>query len=257
MGATGFYFFGRFIAYYGLAIVIGIAVAALLAYIRIKALGLNGTDFIILCSVSLLFAIAGAKLLYIVVSIDTIDFKRLLEPKYLAAVMSGGFVFYGGLLGAVPALWLCKHKLKIDIEKYIPPCFGCFPIAHGFGRIGCFLVGCCYGIPYSGPLAVTYRYSLFAPNGTPLFPVQLTEAVFEIIIGLVLYLFCKRVSAASVVTLYILMYAPLRFVLEFLRYDTNRGVVLGVSTSQIISAALFLSAIIYIFTQRRKRHIIQ
>ena len=103
MGTPGFYVLGHFIAYYGLMIAFGIAVAAFLAYIKIRRYGLNGTDFIILCSVSLLFALLGAKLMYVIVSINTLDFSRLKDPAYLAAVMSGGFVFYGGVLGAIPA----------------------------------------------------------------------------------------------------------------------------------------------------------
>jgi phosphatidylglycerol:prolipoprotein diacylglycerol transferase len=252
MGTPGFYVLGHFIAYYGLMIAFGIAVAAFLAYIKIRRYGLNGTDFIILCSVSLLFALLGAKLMYVIVSINTLDFSRLKDPAYLAAVMSGGFVFYGGVLGAIPAFWLCRHKFKIAIEKYIPHCFGCFPIAHGFGRVGCFLVGCCYGVPYDGPAAVTYSHSLFAPNGIPLFPVQLAEAGAEIIIGIMLYLFCGKMRASSVITLYIAMYTPLRFGLEFLRYDTERGGIFGISTSQLISIALFLAALLFILIQRRQ-----
>ena len=53
---------------------------------------------------------------------------------------------------------------------------------YAIGKIGCFLVGCCYGIKYSGIFSVVYNYSLHAPVGVSLFPIQLVESIVFLLI---------------------------------------------------------------------------
>lgn len=241
MGKLGFVFLDHFIAYYGLMIVIGILVNMPIAYIQMKRFQLDINDFIIICSILGFFGIVGAKILYFLVSWKNIDFYRLNDFSYLNSLMSGGFVFLGGIIGILPAMILCHKKLHIYLQPYIQACMGCIPIGHAFGRIGCFLVGCCYGVPYNGVLAITYIDSLFAPNGIPLFPVQLVEAVIEFILGICLLVFSKKLNKYSSLLIYLLAYSLVRFLLEFLRYDKARGIIAGISTSQILSLLLFIS----------------
>ena len=144
MGSLGFYSFGHFIAYYGLMIVIGIMVSSVFAAIQVKRFGLSMNDLIILVSVCGLCGIMGAKVLYIIVSFQKIDITRLNELPYLTSIMNGGFVFLGGVIGVLPALIFCRAKLQIPVQPYIQSCMGCLPVAHAFGRVGCFLVGCCF-----------------------------------------------------------------------------------------------------------------
>ena len=110
MGALGFNLFSRFVPYYGFMIVIGIMAAAGIAYVQVKRFHLDWNDFVILSAMSGLFGMAGAKILYLLVSIHTIDFARLNDLSYIGMLMSGGFVFYGGFLGIFPALYFCRKK---------------------------------------------------------------------------------------------------------------------------------------------------
>lgn len=238
MGKIGFYFGNYYIAYYGLMIVVGILVSFLVGFFQIKRYHLVLNDFVIICSVCGLSGIVGAKVLYLVVSFDSIDVSRLLDIDYLGEIMRGGFVFLGGVIGAFPALLFCKKKLHIPISIYIQSCIGCLPIAHAFGRVGCFLVGCCYGVPYNGPFSVTYTESFFAPNQIPLFPVQMAEAILEMSIGIGLIVFSSKLKGTMGLWIYLILYSCIRFLLEFVRYDEARGSLAGISTSQILSILL-------------------
>lgn len=231
------------ISWYGLFIVLGVISASALGYVLVRRNSLHFDDFIqIACFVGL-GAMIGSKLLYLIVSWKEIDFSRLTEPDYLNALMGGGFVFYGGLLGGLLGVYLCGRLLHIRVIDHACAAIAVIPLAHGFGRIGCALVGCCYGIPYDGPGAVVYKVSAAAPVGVPLFPVQAAEAAGNFLIAAALCIYgemCRRKGKRNAgVQLYLVLYAVLRFFLEFVRYDdSERGIFLGISTSQWISIAV-------------------
>ena len=88
-------------------------------------------------------------------------------------------------------------------------------------------------------LGIAFTHSLSAPNGIPYFPVQLLEAACEAIIFLfVLRLSLRAAGQGRALWLYLCLYAPARFLLEFLRADTIRGIWFGLSTSQWVSVVL-------------------
>lgn len=257
MGNTGFWILNHFIAYYGLMISIGLLIACLIAYMQIRKYGLNWNDFVLLASISGLGIIIGAKILYLVISIHIIDFERLNEFAYFNSLMSGGFVFYGGVIGGLLSLYLCQKILKIDIGLYLQYCTVCIPVAHGFGRIGCFLVGCCYGIPYNGLLSIAYRHSLYAPNNTSVFPVQLIEAFGDFVIGIALLLpISKKWDGTTKFSFYIFMYTTMRFALEFFRGDFNRGYIGVLSLSQCISIILLSTSFgMFVLNYKRRKEL--
>ena len=162
--------------------------------------------------------------------------------------MRGGFVFYGGLAGGILGLMVCKKICRISVWKYAETYIPCLPLVHAFGRIGCALTGCCYGIPYDGIGAIVYHHSIIAPNNTTLFPIQVVEAGADllIVVSLLVYIFKKRKSQQNSILLYCTLYASVRFVLEFLRYDLDRGQFLWFSTSQWISLAVIGLSLIHI-----------
>lgn len=251
MGKLGFYLLGHFVAYYGLMMAAGILVNIPIAYIQIRQFRLSADDFIIICGFSGLSGIIGAKFLYLVVSFRQINFSELTELSYISSLMNGGFVFLGGIIGVLLAVVFCGKKLHISVQPYIQSCMGCLAIGHTFGRIGCFLVGCCYGVPYTGWFSVTYTDSPFAPCGIGLFPVQLVEAGIEFILGALLLAFSKKLIRYSALFLYLTVYSLSRFFLEFLRYDEVRGQVMCISTSQFL--CIFLAAFSSFFLFKGKR----
>ena len=196
--------------------------------------------------------LVGAKLLYIIVSVDDywLEDKSLKENmRYWAAVlMSGGLVFYGGLIGAfLGALRYCKH-FKIDFRESMHIVIPTVPLFHAFGRVGCFMAGCCHGIEHDGIFAVTFTNSPAAPNGVPLLPVQLFEAMGNLALAVVLTVLFLRNAGISLGGFYLVCYGVMRFMLEFFRGDDIRGSVLALSTSQWISLlvlAVGITLIVY------------
>lgn len=196
-------------------------------------------------------AIFGAKTLYIIVNAENIIHGirqgEITFVHALAGVMRGGFVFYGGLFGALIFAILSAKFFMIDIPSTLSTLIPCMPLAHAFGRVGCHFVGCCYGIESSIGCSIVYHSSQYAPNGIRLFPVQLTEAVGDIIIFIILvFLGLKRdKSGIDIVFSYMGMYAILRFCLEFVRGDEERGFIGKLSISQWISVVIIAISIQY------------
>lgn len=237
-----FYFniFGRLISGYSLMILCGLVLINVLAALLMKKYKLNIYDFIIMEAYILLGAMLGAKLLYLWVSRGMIDWSRMTEPAYFTAIMTGGFVFYGGLIGAAITGFLGCKLHKIDFMAYMRRFIFLVPLAHGFGRLGCFMAGCCYGMPYDGVFAVEFPVNSAAPAGVSLFPVQLFEAILLWTLAAVIYFILRKKEGNGGIVLYIAGYSVIRFITEFLRYDADRGKWLWFSTSQWISIFLVL-----------------
>lgn len=245
------------IPYYGLLIVLGVLTGGIAGYIQARVCGLDVNDFMTLTGCVGIGAMVGAKILYIIVSLPQIDFSRITEPEYFTSIMNGGFIFYGGLLGGLVGALVCSRIFKFDVIVYMKIEIPVIPLAHAFGRIGCLAAGCCYGIPYDGPGAVVYNNSRIAPSGVSLFPVQGVEAFLELCLALILFLYINTQDKKHLksVEIYLISYAVIRFILEFLRYDdSERGIIEGVSVSQWISILIIVCVIfvrIYIHRSRK------
>lgn len=248
--------FGILIPLYGLMIVTGVCIGAAAGIYLVKKNHLSTDDFILGAAYTAIGGFVGAKLLYLWVSRDLIQWGRIFEFEYFRLLMTGGFVFYGGLAGGLTGLWLSGRIHRISVKDYLYVCIPLLPFIHGFGRIGCGLVGCCYGIPYNGPMAIQYTESAAAPLNVPLFPVQYLEAGINILLAILLF-FRVRKTGVDVrnLLLYLITYSALRFALEFLRFDKHeRGVYGGISTSQWISAAVLLvSAVLFVYDKRNQK----
>jgi phosphatidylglycerol:prolipoprotein diacylglycerol transferase len=169
-------------------------------------------------------------------------------------------VFYGGLILAVlVSLWyLQRHKLPLwSMCDIFAPAIA---LGHVVGRLGCFFAGCCYGRPTSLPWGVTFHDPFAAsyvgtPLGVSLHPTQLYEAGAELLILGVLLVTEKRGRSFPGRTFwaYMLLYGISRFVIEFFRGD-ERGMILGLSTSQFISVVLVpLSLAMLVWLKRQSQ----
>lgn len=244
-------FFGRSIPCYGLMISSGVFLGNLFMWFSIRKKGQSMTEMILLEAYALLGAIVGSKLLYFLTAWKSIEWSCFLEWKYFLYLMQAGFVFYGALLGGGLAFYAAGRFHKIPAMDYLRSHIAAIPFMHGIGRIGCFLAGCCYGIPWKGRLAVVFPEHSFAPSGIPLFPVQLVESVFLLLISGSIFLICRWRPKTDGVGLYLIFYSILRFILEFFRGDTIRGSLWGVSTSQWLSIPMLLLGLWLLFRSQR------
>ena len=248
---------GRAVPVYGLIGVSGICLAMAYALFSCRKFGLDRDDTAYIFVFGALGAAAGAKILYLFVStgdiISDIQSDEMSLELVVNKYISGGMVFYGGLIGALLLAGYAAGRYGKEITDFFPVLIPGFALAHGIARIGCLLVGCCYGIEADLLFSITYHSSHIAPNDVPLLPVQAIEAVMEIVIFVVLVYAAKRAERKiSVLWAYILMYAPVRFCLEFLRGDEARGGLLMLSVSQWISIILVAAVLVHIYISGRQ-----
>ena len=227
---------------YGLMIGLGFLLGITLASRRAKKEGIDPERILDMGVYLLLAAIVGSRLLYVLTTLP--EFAG--NPLDVFAIWKGGLVFYGGLLAAVPTgIWYVrKHNLPVwQTADIMAPSIA---LAHAFGRLGCFFAGCCYGAPCTGPACITFTdvHSL-APLGIPLVPTQLMESGGEFLIFALLLLTVRfKRFDGQIFGLYLVLYAVLRFIMEFFRGDAVRGLYFNglVSTSQIIAVLIIIAA---------------
>lgn len=173
----------------------------------------------------------------------------------ISAINSSGIVFIGGLIGYMVNLFiLCKIKRESFLVASDIASIG-IPLFHSFGRIGCFLSGCCYGKLSDSKLAIPYRiYSqdIYMKR----IPVQIYESIFEFLMFILMYFLFrnmerKNINNKNLISIYILLYGIWRFFIEFYRGDEVRYVVKGISITQII---IVISIIIITLSTRRKNY---
>lgn len=168
-----------------------------------------------------------------------------------------GFVFYGSFIFAVPTMLWFFSRYRLDTMKMLDVMAITTCLVHIFGRIGCFLAGCCHGEPTENFLAVTFTDSrcLADPKGVPLHPTQLYEAGFitVVLLGL-LWLRKRKTFDGQMFICYLMLYAVGRFIIEYYRGDVERGLLFDglMSHSQLIAVVIFtVAAIAYLYFSRR------
>lgn len=216
----------------------------------------------------------GARLMYVIVQIlmDTADGRHFrADPIAIFRIWEGGLVMYGGLIGAIGCgMWAARRMQVRAVHALDLGLVGGF-VGQAIGRVGCLLVGDDYGkvVPErfaSLPFPITLRVpdplppeSLFGAEnaGKLLWATQPLMMIKALLIAYIGWQILKRRRYAGQVSLWIiLMYAVLRSAVELLRGDGVRGVWFGgtVSTSQIVSAAMFLFAATLLVLNRNTRN---
>lgn len=176
-------------------------------------------------------------------------------------VTGNGFVFYGSFLFAIPTMLWFFHKHKLHTYRMLDVMAVTTCLVHMFGRVGCFMAGCCYGKPTDSVFAVEFSDpACYAdPINTPLHPTQLYEAFYIFLVMLfLLYLRERRKFYGQLFLVYLFLYGVGRIILEFFRGDESRGFVINkiLSHSQFI-ALLILMIVIIIYTRWSKQHLVE
>lgn len=226
---------------YGLMIGLGVLAALILGDYRSKKFGLVADHIYGMTFWAVILGFLSAKILYIITR-----WSEFIENPF--SFLSGsGFVVYGGIIGgAITIYGFCRLK-KIDLLSYLDLMIPSVALAQAFGRIGCFLAGCCYGRETDSCIGVVFTHSDFAPNGVKLLPTQLIMSAGDLIIMSILLIYAsKRPQKGRVSALYLMLYSVGRFVVEFLRND-DRGNVGGLSTSQFIAIFILIFGVISYF----------
>lgn len=177
----------------------------------------------------------------------------------LGTLFQGG-VFYGGFAGAVGMVIFLCWKRRLDAQSLGDVLAAPLALGHAFGRIGCFLAGCCFGSPCTAPWAVRYTDPESMPMQSgilPLFglhPVQIYEALGNLALaGMALWMLRRRRFSGQVIWTYVAAYGALRFTVEHWRGDA-RGMIGPFATSQAVGlAAIVLGLSMLAWQARRAR----
>ncbi len=223
---------------YGLMIGIGIVLAFIAGTYLAKKKGIDADELFNLTTISVIGGFACAKVLFCIVEWDSF------VKNPLGTLGSSGFVVYGGIIGGILLCALyCKMK-KLPFWKYFDTVLPAVAIAQGFGRIGCFLAGCCYGRETDSFVGIAFHNSKFAPNDVKLIPTQLFSSAGCFIMAAVLFAYSRKERKdARTGALYLIIYSIGRSVIEYFRND-YRGAIGILSTSQFISIFILIAGII-------------
>lgn len=233
---------------YGLMIAVGFLAALFLSEYWAKKKGLDGDILYGILVCAIVGGIVGCKLLYYIV-----ELPQIIKDPSILLDFKNGFVVYGGIIGGVLASMLYIKKIKkTAFLPYLDIVMPGVAVGQGFGRIGCFFAGCCYGARTESAFSIVFKHSDYAPNNVKLIPTQLISSAGDFVIAAVLYFYLSRKHAdGRVGALYFILYGIGRFAIEFLR-DDYRGSIGVFSTSQIISlAVVVLGAVLFVRTGKR------
>ncbi|MGE5329176.1 MAG: prolipoprotein diacylglyceryl transferase [Deltaproteobacteria bacterium] len=207
---------------YSAFVLLGLIVGVLVFYIDAKRQKVNNENTFFIVAAAFTFGALGAKL-----PIWIANYKLILvEPTNLSALLSGRTIV-GGLIGGTLGVILTKRVLKIKDKRgnqFAPAA----AIGIAIGRVGCFLRGCCYGIPTYASWGVNFG------DGIPRHPTQLYEAVFDL--GLFIYLIYLRekiTEPGKLFRIFLNWYFVFRFFIEFIRIE--KVVFFGLTGFQLVS----------------------
>jgi len=233
--------FGFTFGTYGICLAAGLLCASAVALRRAKRDGIPPQDVMDLIFYGVIAGIVGSRLAYVVK--DLLTDQYLLQHPSEMIFSRTNFVFLGGVLLGLPVCAFLSRRRGLGFWRVGDVLAAALPLGHAFGRVGCFMAGCCYGapLPPDSPfhyLAVHFPESAPAGSG-PVWPVQLMESAGNLAIFLLLLaLWRRRRFNGQIALFYILSYGALRFSLEFLRGDyVERGHFGALSTSQAIILA--------------------
>ncbi|HIF01054.1 MAG TPA: prolipoprotein diacylglyceryl transferase [Planctomycetes bacterium] len=245
---------------YGLMLCIGFMTATFLASRRAKSVGLNPDVIWDLMMWLMIPGVIGARIIYLLQNGGRVyaDKSGAEILQATVALWDGGIVFYGGIIGGVVGLLIFCRRNQIrplQLGDVIMPSlfFGL-----GFGRIGCFLYGCCFGGACTLPWAVQFpqdsmTYAVLSQRGaeflTPdktatiaLHPTQVYSSILAFLLaGFLMWFFKRRPFEGAVLALGWILYPINRFALEVIRDDEPGRMGTSLTFSQLMSIGLFVS----------------
>lgn len=199
---------------------------------------------------------------FIFMFLGALFFNSLFYSVKSGYLIIGGITWEGGVIVGFSAFLVLTHLLvgrargrEIELFSLVMPGL---VLAHGLGRVGCFLGGCCYGYITEGPFGVVfpsgsaaaqaYPNTLTGVGSFPLLPTQLFEVAFEVLLFLVMVLFYKRLRDKNL-WIYLVFYGVFRFALEFWRGDDRGATGFFLSPSQLMSILLVAAGVLFVLFQ--------
>lgn len=230
---------------YGFMLATGFVVCMYLAQRDSKYFNISAQKLADLFPLIILSGAIGARLFHVLVERPTYFYEH---PLDVFKLWDGGVTFYGGLILAIIVAWIYCKKHKINVLALFDFLIPYVALGEVFGRMGCFLAGCCHGVPTDLPwgIAITNPDSVTRPLGIPLHPTQLYQIAWNILTFIIVYRtsWRKKFIGQSLL-MYGIMYPIGRSIIEIFRGDSIRGYIIDgvITTSQGISIVIFVTCI--------------
>ena len=192
----------------------------------------------------LISGLVGARLLHVILNLEY--YGKV--PLQILMLHKGGLAIHGGIVVALFVSIIFVLKKGLPLWKTGDLIMQYLPLGQAIGRIGCLFNGCCYG-----KTTTSFFGIIFPGEGFARYPTQAYSSIALIAAYLFLsYLSNKKDRFGGEIFLaYFLIYSVIRFGIDFLRGDLS-VVLLGLTTSQLISIIIFATALsIYYFRARR------
>jgi phosphatidylglycerol---prolipoprotein diacylglyceryl transferase len=212
---------------------------------------------------ALLGTIIGAKTYYVILTGDPGAF-----------LSRGGFVFWGGFIGAVILCYITIRYKKLSFLRIADVAGIAIAAGYSIGRSGCWAIGDDYGKPWSHALAakfpegappstvtvMTEQFGATFPDDVPgdtvvaVHPTQLYETLMGFIMFAILWRFrTHRHAEGWLFGVYCVVAGVERFIVEFFRAKDDRGIA-GITVAQIIAIVVALVGVAIIATRNRRGH---
>ncbi len=240
---------------YGVMMTAAFIVAIFLADRRARTAGMSKNFALDISFLILIFSLACARLTYVVLHWDEFaehPWDTISPIQHNGTIGISGLVLLGGVIGGIITAVIYARKKKLSLPLVLDILVPSLAIGMAIGRIGCFLNGCCFGLPTNLPWGCIFSDESLAGYTYPhthIHPTQLYDLTFMVIIFVILLRYDKRAHAQGrTFALFLITYAIARFWVEGLRWYEPEMVAgfigpLRITFSRIVSTLLFLGGI--------------
>ena len=249
-------------ASYGFMILLGFLLCLWLLQRRGRRMGLNPTALFDSAVAGLFGGIIGARIFYV---IDNWSVYAA-DPIQIIRLDRGGLAFFGGLIGGGLAFLCMLYRKRLPVRQTLGVAASLVPLGHAFGRMGCFLNGCCYGkvttswagveFPAGSPAYMDQlpKHPELAALGhsLPVYPTQLFELTYNLIFFAILsWMLPRRRRAGDTGWLYLVLYGSARFGNEFFRIEPRYAALGGLTLWQALCLAAVAFGIVMLVRSMR------
>lgn len=226
-----------------------LSVLILLGYRKALAENRNSVLVMNLALLIMIFGFVGARLFHVFYEAPLIYFER---PLLTFQFWLGGYVFYGGALSAFAACWIYLKWKRENWKEWADFLTPLIALGTGWGRLGCFFAGCCFGSVCDLPWAIRFQDSFLRH------PTQLYQLGLETLFAGLTYQLSKlpefKNSPGRLFLTYLFLHGLGRALVETFRDDFRGGLIFGMGVSFWIALTLSAGALFFLVLNSKSSH---
>lgn len=243
---------------YGIMLALAFIMGIFLAIKKAEKKGIDSNTIVNLAFIVMISAIVGSRLFYVLFHLS--EFKGRWIYTFLpiqpdGTIGLGGLIFLGGFIGALLSGAIYVYRKELSFWKVVDSVAPSLALGLFFGRIGCFLNGCCYGKACDLPWGVGFPSDSpagYQMGNTPIHPTQLYSSAYSLIIFAILMLLDKKKHFDGFLFgVFLVLYGVSRFIVDFFRfYESQMFLIDGIGFNQLLSLLLLTSGITFLLLKR-------